>query len=105
MFCEDFRTTVEDMITEGISERLQTDLTDDLHTEYVQQASFAQEKCRLFHGRQQFLDVIKNKIRRNKYVLHRGVSLLLVMVLGRCGSRHKPKIPCSRSPNVMSSGS
>ena len=63
------------MITEGISERLQTDLIDELHMECVQQASFAQEKCRLFHGRQQFLNVIKNKIARNKYVLHWGAAI------------------------------
>ena len=50
------------MITTGINERLQTDLTDNLHTEYVQQASFAQEKCKMFHGRQQFLDVIKDRV-------------------------------------------
>ena len=66
LFCDDFKTIVQGMITSGIAERLQTDLTDDLHTECVQHATFAQEKCKVFHGRKQFLDVIKKSV-TNKY--------------------------------------
>ena len=62
LFCDDFKTIVQEMITSGIAERLQTDLTDDLHTECVQHATFAQERCKVFHGRKEFLEHFKNKI-------------------------------------------
>ena len=61
-FCKNFKTTLEDMIISGIAERLQTDLTDELHNECVQHATFAQEKCKLFHGRKQFIEVLKKEI-------------------------------------------
>ncbi len=68
LFCQDFKQTLEDMITRGIADRGQTDLEEELHTEVVQQATFAQEKCKVFHGRQKFLDVLKRKVTGSEHV-------------------------------------
>ncbi len=67
-FCKDFRATLERMIVGGIAEHEHTHLTDELHTECVQHAAFAQEKCKMFHGRQHFLDVLKSRVTSDDHV-------------------------------------
>ena len=60
-FCDDFKETLEKMITKGITERKKTELTDALHLECVQHLQFAKERCKLFRGRKEFLQEVQEK--------------------------------------------
>ena len=61
-FCADFKSALEKMIINGITERKNTELTDALHLECVQHVQFAQERCKLFRGRKMFLEEIQQKV-------------------------------------------
>ena len=65
-FCDDFKSTLERMITDGITERKSSELTDALHLECVQHIQFAQERCKLFRGRKKFLEEIQEKANKSR---------------------------------------
>ena len=65
-FCEDFKETLEKMITNGITERKKTELTDALHLECVQHLQFAKERCKLFRGRKEFLQEVQEKAQNSR---------------------------------------
>ena len=65
-FCNNFKSTLERMITNGITERKNTELTDELHLECVQHLQFAQERCKLFRGRNEFLAEVQEKASNSK---------------------------------------
>ena len=67
-FCDDFKSTLERMIANGITERKNTELTDALHLECVQHVQFAQERCKLFRGRKKLLEEIQDKATKSRYV-------------------------------------
>ncbi len=64
-FCQDFKHTLESMILRGIATKEQTEVKDALHAECIQHIKFAQEKCKVFHGREDFLNKIKDKLTNN----------------------------------------
>ena len=54
------------MITNGITERKKTELTDALHLECVQHLQFAKERCKLFRGRKEFLQEVQEKAEKSR---------------------------------------
>ena len=55
------------MITNGITERKKTELTDALHLECVQHLQFAKERCKLFRGRNEILQEVQEKAEKSRY--------------------------------------
>ena len=67
-FCEDFQSTLKKMITDGITKRKNTEVTEALHLECVQHVQFAQERCKLFRGRKIILEEIQKKVTKSRFV-------------------------------------
>ncbi len=64
-FCHDFKRTVESMILRGMATKEQTEMNNPLHAECIQHMKFAQEKCKVFHGREDFLNRIRDTLINN----------------------------------------
>ncbi|XP_077868792.1 uncharacterized protein LOC102808924 [Saccoglossus kowalevskii] len=61
LLCDTFQREIQRMVTKGIEERDQ--LNDSLYEEVIQHAVFCQQKCAVFHGRQDTLHRIENYVR------------------------------------------
>ena len=54
------------MIMDGIEARKKKDVQDSLVTECMEHVQFAQTKCAMFNGREDFLQSIKEKLLAKK---------------------------------------
>ncbi|XP_028397582.1 NACHT domain- and WD repeat-containing protein 1-like [Dendronephthya gigantea] len=62
--CQDFHSVLTKMIEEGIAEKLSKERSNDeeIFDEVFQHGIFCQKKCKSFHGREPFLEDIRNEI-------------------------------------------
>ena len=57
----DFDQTLKRMLDKGIERQRDQEIKDDLYSECVEHAIFAQNKSKEFHGREQLLSDMKDK--------------------------------------------
>ena len=72
VFCSDFDEVLRSMIDNGIELKSKQEIKDSLALETMAHAQFAQHKCAIFHGRKDFLELLKAKVadKSNRYVSH-----------------------------------
>ena len=72
--CTDFYGTLTDKINHGIEEDRVIDTKDPITNEIFQQGTFCKKKCKLFHGRDEFLTKVKEKVTRDRVAVLFGES-------------------------------
>ena len=72
--CTDFYDTLTDKINRGIEEDRLIDTEDPLTNEIFQHGSFCRKKCELFHGREEFLITVKEKLMKDQVAVLSGES-------------------------------
>lgn len=72
--CTDFYGTLTDNINLGIDDDRLIDAMDPITNEIFQQGMFCKKKCELFHGRDEFLTLVKEKVTRDRVAVLFGES-------------------------------
>lgn len=72
--CTDFYDTLTDRISRGIGEDQSIDKEDPLTNGIFQHGSFCKKKCALFHGRDEFLTSVKEKVKEHQVAVLFGES-------------------------------
>lgn len=72
--CTDFYDTLTDRINRGIDEDQSIHKEDPLTEEIFQHGSFCKKKCELFHGRDEFLTTVKERVMKDQVAVLFGES-------------------------------
>ncbi|XP_068701494.1 protein qui-1-like [Montipora foliosa] len=72
--CTDFYNILTDKINQGIDENQLNTKEDALTDEILQHGSFCRKKCELFHGRDEYLTTVRERLKKDQVVVLFGES-------------------------------